>query len=355
MSRRWTFTIGFPGAGAELDERSAAAQTAAAIGTRHHATAMEPGRLHRRTRRLRPPPRGTDRGRVGAGAHSSSARFAAKSVKVVLSGQGADEPLGGYERHQAGRDARPDRPDPLDLARPLVAAAENVPRNERAETRHPPARPRRRPRPRPADLRDHRRDTRGRLTGRPRGDAAADERRALAADVLSDLGDTRDALSQVLYLDTHMFLPDSLLLYGDKTSMAASLEQRVPFLDVELMGFIERIPARTRVRGLKRKWLYRKALEGRLVPDSVMNRKKHPFATPYDDWFRSSLGDELDRLYTPSSPVAEHVDPTEVHRLTDEHRRGRADHKRILYCLLEFAYWHRAFIEKAPRPEAQLA
>ena len=348
-----TFTIGFPGAGAELDERSAAEQTAAAIGTRHHATAMEQGdftaELDACVRHLEEPT-----GAASAPAAFQLSRFAAESVKVVLSGQGADEPLGGYERHQAGAMLGLIARVPSALARPLVAAAENIPRNERLK------RATRLLGPDDdldrvlqifeiADV-----DTRGRLTSGPAA-AAADERRALAADVLADLGDTRDALSQVLYLDTHMFLPDSLLLYGDKTSMAASLEQRVPFLDVELMRFIERIPARTRVRGLKRKWLYRKALEGRLVPDSVMNRKKHPFATPYDDWFRSSLSDELDRLYTPSSPIAEHIDPTEVHRLTDDHRRGRADHKRILYCLLEFAYWHRAFIEKAPRPEIQPA
>ncbi|MBS1863416.1 MAG: asparagine synthase (glutamine-hydrolyzing) [Actinobacteria bacterium] len=340
-----TFTIGFPGAGETLDERSAAAATAAELGTRHHATAMEHGdftaELDACVRHLEEPT-----GAASAPAVFQLSRFAAQSVKVVLSGQGADEPLGGYERHQAGAVLDLIARVPTALARPVVAAAERVPRNERLKraTRLLA----------PEDDLDRvlqifeiaDADTRGRLTKGPAA-AAADERRALAAGVLADLGEGRDPLSQVLYLDTHMFLPDSLLLYGDKTSMAASLEQRVPFLDLELMRFIERIPARVRVRGLRRKWLYRKALRGRLVPEAVMNRRKHPFATPYDDWFRSSLSDELDRLYTPASPTADLIDPGEVHRLTDEHRRGRADHKRILYCLLEFAYWHRAFIEKA--------
>ncbi|MBS1844706.1 MAG: asparagine synthase (glutamine-hydrolyzing) [Actinobacteria bacterium] len=341
-----TFTIGFPGAGAELDERSAAAQTAEAIGTRHHATAMEQNdftaELDACVRHLEEPT-----GAASAPAAFQLSRFAAESVKVVLSGQGADEPLGGYERHQAGAMLGLIARIPTALARPIVAAAETVPRNERLKraTRLLG----------PDDDLDRvlqifeiaDADTRSSLTGGP-AETAAEERRILAAEILGDLPATRDALAQVLYLDTHMFLPDSLLLYGDKTSMAASLEQRVPFLDLELMRFIERIPARTRVRGLKRKWLYRKALAGRLVPQSVMDRRKHPFATPYDGWLRSSLGDELDRLYAPSSPIAEHVDAAAVHRLTDEHRRGRADHKRILYCLLEFAYWYRAFIEKAP-------
>lgn len=338
-----TFTIGFPGADSALDERSAAAQTAAAMGTRHHATTMEQGdfaaELDACIRHLEEPT-----GASSATAVFQLSRFAAESVKVVLSGQGADEPLGGYERHQGGAVLDLIARVPSALARPAVAAAEAVPGNERLKRAARLLAP--------DDDLDRvlqifeiaDAEVRGRLTKGPAAAAAA-ERRALATEVLADLGDVRDPLSQVLYLDTHVFLPDSLLLYGDKTSMAASLEQRVPFLDIELMRFIERIPARVRVRGLKRKWLYRKALKGRLVPDSVMKRRKHPFATPYSHWFRSSLSDELDRLYTPGSPIAEHVDPIEVHRLTDEHRRGRADHKLILYCLLEFAYWHRAFIE----------
>jgi asparagine synthase (glutamine-hydrolysing) len=339
-----TFTIGFPGAGETLDERSAAAETAAAIGTRHYATAMEQNdftaELDACIRHLEEPT-----GAPSAPAAFQLSRFAAQSVKVVLSGQGADEPLGGYERHQGGAMLDLIARVPSVLARPMIATAEAVPGNERLKRAVRLLAP-------DDDLDRLLQifeitdvDTRSRLTKGP-ATAAAAERRTLATEVLADLGEVRDPLSQVLYLDTHLFLPDSLLLYGDKTSMAASLEQRVPFLDVELMRFVERIPARVRVRGLKRKWLYRKALKRGLVPDSVMKRRKHPFATPYSHWLRSSLGDELDRLYTDASPLAELIDPAEVHRLTDQHRRGRADHKLILYCLLEFAYWHRAFIER---------
>ncbi|MBS1892369.1 MAG: asparagine synthase (glutamine-hydrolyzing) [Actinobacteria bacterium] len=340
-----TFTIGFPGADHEVDERIAAAEHAAMIGTHHHSTAMEQGdftaELDACVRHLEEPT-----GIPSAPAAFQLSRFAAKSVKVVLSGQGADEPLGGYKRHQGAAMLNLIAAVPSAIARPFTAAIEALPRNERLK--------------RGARLLapdDHLQrvlqifeisdaPTRARLTRGPAAAAAA-ERRELATGVLADLGDDDNPLSQVLYLDTHLFMPDSLLLYGDKTSMANSLEQRVPFLDLELIRFIERIPAGVRVRGLKRKWLYRKALHG-IVPEPALRRRKHPFATPYDDWFRSSsLGDQLDRLYAPDSPVAAHIDPDEVHRLTDEHRRGTADHKRVLYCLLEFAYWHRAFIENA--------
>jgi asparagine synthase (glutamine-hydrolysing) len=126
-------------------------------------------------------------------------------------------------------------------------------------------------------------------------------------------------------------------------SMAVALEQRVPFLDVELMRFVERLPGRLRVRRGRRKWLYRQALRG-LVPDDVLARPKHPFATPYDAWLRTSLGDELERRLRPGSSLDELLDRAVVERLVAEHRSGRADHKRILYCLLELAFWHETFV-----------
>ena len=95
-----TFTIGFPGHGSELDERAYAAQSARLIGTSHRDTAMEEAdyldELSRSVRRLEEPV-----GIPSAPALMQLSRFAAGSVKVVLSGQGADEPHGGYGRHQA--------------------------------------------------------------------------------------------------------------------------------------------------------------------------------------------------------------------------------------------------------------
>jgi asparagine synthase (glutamine-hydrolysing) len=343
-----TFTIGFPGHGDELDERDAAAATAAAIGTRHHATAMAeldfPIEMAACVRSLEEPI-----GSASAPAALQLSRFAAESVKVVLSGQGADEPLGGYERHQAAAALRFTNAVPSFLRRPTLAAAEALPRNERAKRAA-------RLLGAPAgidrllrifEISDS--GLRSRLTGGPQAEAAA-ERRALASSLLEDLGGRDDALEQALYLDTRVFLPDCLLMYGDKTSMASSLEQRVPFLDVELMRFVERLPARLRLRGLKRKWLYRKSLTG-LVPPEALERRKHPFATPYDDWLRSSLGDELGQMYQRGSGLGELVDPKVVTEMVGEHQRGRADHKRLLYCLLELGYWHRSFVEKdAPEP-----
>jgi asparagine synthase (glutamine-hydrolysing) len=336
-----TFTIGFPGHGGLLDERAPAAESARLIGTDHHETAMGQVDFLLELERAMPyleepcgipsvPPLG------------QLARFAAERVKVVLAGQGADEPQGGYGRHQAAALLRPLRVVPPALASPAASVARALPRAARAR--------------RVAHLVGGRGDA-GRLlrlveiTDGPvrsallgqRGAAAQEERLGLARSVLGDVSG-RSLLEQALYLDTRMFLPDGILLCNDKMTMAASLEMRVPFLDVELMRFVERIPASTRVRPRAGKRLHRIAME-RLLPPGIADRPKHGFSTPYDDWLRAELGQEVERRYAPGSAVSELVTPEGVRTLVDEHRRGRVDHKRVLYCLLELSEWHRTFIE----------
>jgi asparagine synthase (glutamine-hydrolysing) len=337
-----TFTIGFPGHGDVLDERAAAAASAAAIGTDHRDTAMRQddfeAELARCVRSLEEPC-----GTASAPALLQLSEFTAREVKVVLSGQGADEPLGGYQRHQAAAALRAVDRLPGALAPALGRAARALPRNERAKRA---AALLGAPRGRDRLLRIFEiapAEVKAALTGAPAGNAAADERRRLAGAVLDDVAE-RDVLDQALYLDTHLFLPDGLLIYGDKMSMAFSLEQRVPFLDVELMRTVERIPGRLRVRRLERKWLYRRAMRG-VVPPAALRRRKHPFATPYDQWLRSGLGVATEFAYARPGGPGEVLDRTAVARLVDEHRRGRFDHKRVLYCLLEFAHWHAAFVE----------
>jgi asparagine synthase (glutamine-hydrolysing) len=182
-----------------------------------------------------------------------------------------------------------------------------------------------------------------RVLVRSRGEEAAAERRVLAQDVLSDVGD-RGLVEQALYLDTRFVLGDRLLICADKMTMSASLEQRVPFLDVELMRFVERIPVRERVRPRQGKRLHRKAM-ARLLAPQLAGRPRHGFSTPYDSWLRESLGEEVERRYSTASPLGEMVDPATVSGVVGAHRAGRADHKSILFCLLELSEWHRAFIE----------
>jgi asparagine synthase (glutamine-hydrolysing) len=358
-----TFTIGFPGHGAVLDEREYAAESARMIGTEHRNTAMREtdflAELARCVPRLEEPC-----GIPSAPALLQLSRFTAERVKVVLAGQGADEPHGGYGRHQAAALLRHARLLPAAAATPAAALARALPRAARArraahliggrgdaarllrlvEITDQPVRA--------ALLRNGGvgRDGTG-LAGAP-GEQAEAERLAAARGVLGDVAG-RDLLEQALYLDTRMFLPDGILLCNDKMSMAAGLELRVPFLDLDLMRFVERLPSRVRVRPRAGKRLHRMAME-LLLPPGIADRPKHGFASPYDDWLRRSLGEEVQRRYASRSALAELIEPTAVARLVGEHRSGRADHKNILYCLLELSEWHAAFVE-ARQPMAEAA
>ncbi len=337
-----TFTIGFPGHDGLLDERGPAAESARMIGADHRETAMVEtdflAELGSAMPHLEEPC-----GIPSAPALAQLSRFAAEHVKVVLAGQGADEPHGGYGRHQAAALLNRVRLAPAALATPAAALARALPRAARAR--------------RAAHLLGGRGDAerllrlveitdapvRHALLGGPGSGGAEAERLALAQAVLGDVKG-RGLLEQALYLDTRMFLPDGILICNDKMSMAASLELRVPFLDVDLMRFVERIPARSRVRPRQGKRLHRRAME-RLLPPAIAKRPKHGFSTPYDDWLRASLGEEVERRYAPGEPLAALVRPEAVQKLVGEHRRGRADHKSILYCLLELSEWHHAFVE----------
>lgn len=337
-----TFTVGFPEQDSR-DERAAAAETARMLGTRHHDTAMREPDFARAIgdtlARLEEPC-----GSQSAPALLELSRFTARSVKVVLSGQGADEPLGGYKRAQAAAALGWVESFPPAAAAPLRRVAHVLPRGERVKRAARVAAAEPGLERLLAIFEITTPELRTALTGHT-GEQADVERRALAEEVLADFP-SEDALDRALYLDSHVLLPDSLLLYGDKMSMAASLEHRVPFLDLDLMRFVERIPGRLRVHHGVRKWLYRRAVR-ELVPPEALARAKQGFTTPYDRWMRRSLGADVERRYAPGSELAEVIDPATVARLVREHRLGRSDHKRILYCLLEVSEWHRQFIEGA--------
>ena len=114
----------------------------------------------------------------------------------------------------------------------------------------------------------------------------------------SDVAD-QDGLAQTLYVDARFSLPDNLLTYTDKMSMAASLEARVPFLDLELMAYAESIPSRLKIRGGSGKWILKKAM-GRWLPEGYASRPKIAFETPLSNWLRGGqLAEIEERLTSP--------------------------------------------------------
>ena len=288
-----TFTIGFPGYGSALDEREYAAESARLIGTDHRDTAMEQSdflaELERCVLRLEEP-----LGIPSAPALMQLSRFARADVKVVLSGQGADEPHGGYGRHQAASALRVLQRVPGVLGRPLRAGAALAPgeRARRAARLVGPMSDAERL-VRLVEITDER--TRRRLSGRAgaggrRRAARARRGRARRRGRAATCSSRRSTSTRTCSCRTTCWCART------RCRCRPSLEQRVPFLDVELMRFVERIPARLRVRPRSGKRLHRRAME-RLLPPAIVERPKHGFSTPYDRWLRESLGEEVESRY----------------------------------------------------------
>ena len=132
----------------------------------------------------------------------------------------------------------------------------------------------------------------------------------------------------------------------DKTSMANSLETRVPFLDYQLVEFVESLPPHLKLRGFNGKYLHKKACE-KWLPKQDVHRKKKGFANPIADWFRVGMrGFVEDCLLGPESSIGTYFEQSYVRRMLDEDRAGKQDWRRHIYLLVSFELWHRTYIRK---------
>ncbi len=153
-----------------------------------------------------------------------------------------------------------------------------------------------------------------------------------------------DPLTQILYMDTRTNLPDDLLMVGDKTSMANSLEVRVPFLDYRLVEFIETLPPGLKLNGHQGKYLHKKAVE-KWLPKDIVYRKKKGFANPIDMWLRTSMRRFVsDRLLSESAAVNRYFDRDFIRQTIEKHEENQAQHLRHIYLLLSFEMWHEQFM-----------
>ena len=153
-----------------------------------------------------------------------------------------------------------------------------------------------------------------------------------------------DPLTQILYLDTRTNLPDDLLMVGDKTSMANSLEVRVPFLDYRVVEFIETLPPNLKLRGVHGKYLHKKATE-KWLPKTVVYRKKKGFVNPIDKWLRTSMRSFVsDHLLSKDAGVNKYFNQSFIRATLEKHEQNQAQHRRHIYLLLSFELWYRQFI-----------
>lgn len=265
---------------------------------------------------------------------------ARKDVKVVLVGQGPDELFGGYSRHIGVRYGEYWRGMPGWLQNSLVSIINSLPRNETLKrgvySLNVPDRMRRYQNVfsiLPGTVID------GLFQDGLLPPNAGDTILTSWEDLIPLMEET-DELGGFHFLEVRSSLPDELLMYADKLSMAHSLEVRVPYLDREVVEFVERLPADYKVRNGKGKWLHRKVCKDYLSQE-ILKRKKRGFAVNVvDEWFRSSLNDKLNFVFKNNeSMIYKFLKPDAVRKLVAEHVSGENDNHKILFSLVVLEEW----------------
>jgi asparagine synthase (glutamine-hydrolysing) len=169
-----------------------------------------------------------------------------------------------------------------------------------------------------------------------------------------------DLLHRLLYTDINTYMVE-LLMKQDQMSMAASIESRVPFLDHVLVEFTTRIPSRYSIQGLSGKHILKLAVED-LLPHSIVHRRKMGFPTPWAYWLAGPQLDDLESmLLEPRTLERGLIERDSVRKLFAEHRAGRRDNGDRIWRLLNLEIWQRVFIDgeqpiqKSISPQAVVA
>jgi len=351
-----TFSVGFRGAG-YFDESADARRVATHFGLRHQVLTVEPdvaALLPEVVESLEEP--------MGGPTTLLTyliSRAAREHVKVALAGIGGDELFGGYRRYMGAQAACRLGRLPTGVRRRLrntlaYAPATNETRFgyhlnafrrllDAADQCHPDAyismlsifSPR--------------------MKARLYADGVAEAVSDGAAGTFRAHATRQrraDLLGQLFYLDLVTYLPDNLLLFTDKTSMAVSLEVRVPFLDLDLVELAAALPQRLRVRGGRLKYLLRRALAPTL-PRAVLTKSKQGFSAPVGGWIRRELREYTGDLLSTTSVRRRGLwNPTYVSELISQHRTGAHDWGNQLFALMMFELWCRRFVDARPERRA---
>jgi asparagine synthase (glutamine-hydrolysing) len=326
-----TFSAGF--GDEELDELPYAREVSRALDTKHHeviVTADDFSQLWEQLAWHRDAP-------ISEPADVAVfrlAELARKSVKVVLSGEGSDELFAGYPKYRYATLARAITAVPGAVRSPAFDALQRALPAGAGRVR-----------------------TMVRALGAPGTDdvieswfapfTASERERLLPGvrgygqrDVVAQADG--DLVRRMLYIDCHGWLSDNLLERGDRMSMAASLELRPPFLDVDVVEFAFSLPTSMKVREGRGKWIV-KELARRHLPASIVDRRKVGFRVPLASWFRTGLRDfARDVLTDPNSLVSSLMDRAAVLELLDSHESGRRNEEIRIWTLVSLEVWDRS-------------
>jgi asparagine synthase (glutamine-hydrolysing) len=258
------------------------------------------------------------------------AKMAQKSVKMVLTGEGADEMLAGYPKHYFERfsaayqmmvpQAVHDR-----LVRPLTAILPFGARRMKTaiETMGLP------------DSRERWARWFGALNYTERNEllSRCEEYRPLDATPY-EANPNQSALRKALYFDQSQLLPDNYLERGDRMTMGAGIEARMPFMDHQLAETVSSLPDAMRISGRHQKWCLRK-LASQLLPREIAWRQKRGFSTPMRNWLQNQLRDPLHDLLLSSNSVSQaFLQRRQVSQAIADHCDGRVDNEKLLWMLL---------------------
>jgi asparagine synthase (glutamine-hydrolysing) len=340
--REWpAYTVGY-GEGFEDDELVDAAETARLFGARHVPVKLNRAEFEQSLPNI-----------VAAleePVASSSivpmyfiSQRARQDVKVALIGQGPDEVFAGYKRHLGVHYGGAWRRLPAAIRNLVGSAVQRLPRNEMVKRGVSSLST--------ADRLQRYQHVfslapREKIRGLFRGGLLP---RPVNGDVVGYWSSLRpqmqnlDELGGFQMLEVRSSLPDELLMFGDKLSMAHSLEVRVPYLDRTVVEFAQRLDSSFKVRRGTRKWLHRRVCQ-QYLPPRLLSRKKRGFAVNVvDGWLHASVNGALSQtLLDESSLMFRILDPANVRQLLDDHRSGREDNHKLLFSVVMFEQWLRA-------------
>ncbi|MFT8394883.1 asparagine synthase (glutamine-hydrolyzing) [Propionibacterium sp.] len=272
------------------------------------------------------------------------ANEARKHVKVVLSGEGADELFGGYTIYHEPLSLEPLAKLPAPVRRGLAAVGRALPDGMRGKDL----------------LRRGSIDLEDRYYGNARifreeqlpGLLKTYDPQVTFRDVtgpLYDLSKAWDPVQRMQHIDLFTWLRGDILVKADKMTMANSLELRVPFLDKEVFEVARQIPLNEKLAEGTTKYALRKALE-KVVPAHVLHRRKLGFPVPIRVYLRGESY-AWARDIINNAGTEEFIDPAAVMKLLDDHRKGVADHSRRIWTVLVFMLWYDIFVNKTVQPE----
>ncbi|MEW5783930.1 MAG: asparagine synthase (glutamine-hydrolyzing) [Bacillota bacterium] len=338
-----TYSVGC--VGGKYDELPAARETARFLGTRHREISVEAGEFWNELPRIlwcQDEPVADP----AAVALYFVARLAAEDVKVVLSGEGADEVFGGYEIYREPAAVAPVQFLPGPLQQLLRGGAARLPAGVRG--------------------RNYLKRATTPLEQRYFGNAfifSEPEKKALLNPELYAAGWADpttitepyfkasrgyDGTTRMQHLDFFTWLPGDILAKADRMTMAHSLELRVPYLDHILVEFAAAIPPQYKIHKGMTKYVLRQAAS-RYLPGEVYRRPKLGFPVPIAAWIREHYQSNLNDLFHSSAACA-YFNTTLLEQMLEQHTRGNADYGRKLWAVAVFLLWHRIYLENSRTP-----